>query len=608
MGIFKIDSRTLGDGSYSGNSSFSPCVGSTEREEKTVSGADSGNESDDQELADVGCELSMVGGQLCSIPYELYDLPDLKEILSLETWNSCLTDEERFSLSAYLPDMDQQTFWLTMKELLGGNVIFFGSPLKELFDRLKGGIYPPKVTHFREGVTFLQRRAYYHSLGLYHENMVRMFGDMKRLWDQCQSNISIEERVHIWKSRKTHKCMDPLDLNAFPLTEDLLGKGVNKKAVMIPVSRKMKHINMESEEEKVHILPPPVANGMKLVAPKTSGKGVLKIKAPGTNTFQTHVPKSMPSDSWVPSRPQPKGVLKIVPKVPPARLEPAQLAEAPGLQTSRYSPLPPSMYKWDENGEDSPLLYQTVVGREAYRSPEQPNYIMDQQRVEFRNGTNGLSRNFQKAIRMNKQAEDRSFDAFTNLQEQNLSEGNRGTWTSDDYHPKGGSGSSSLKVRRYARGRQNDWQNLVCENRELSRSSLEPYPVVAEYYQGEQHMVPMPEKIVPTYPRISDAVSGLSDGTGEHEMFSASFDRIKRHRDVNVGGSQKLHDSTAVSDGLRDGLFLPVTYKRRKGQAKLNKLDFVKPLTVETDYKARMPKETNNQVESAKAIKIRFKK
>ena len=67
--------------------------------------------------------------------------------------------------------MDQQTFWLTMKELLVGNDIFFGSPLDIFFNRLKGGCYPPKVGCFREGLEFLQRIKYYHSMRFYHDNM-----------------------------------------------------------------------------------------------------------------------------------------------------------------------------------------------------------------------------------------------------------------------------------------------------------------------------------------------------------------------------------------------------------------------------------------------------
>ncbi|KAJ6675105.1 DNA-BINDING PROTEIN-LIKE [Salix viminalis] len=94
-----------------------------------VLGADSGNDSDDCELAELNCELGMV------------------------------EEEERFHLSAYLPDMDQEMFCLTMKELFDGSEIYFGNPLDEFFKKLKAGFYPPKVACFREGLQFFTEEA-----------------------------------------------------------------------------------------------------------------------------------------------------------------------------------------------------------------------------------------------------------------------------------------------------------------------------------------------------------------------------------------------------------------------------------------------------------------
>ena len=70
---------------------------------------DAGEESDtteDSYIAKFGAELCMVGDQTCSVPYELFDFLDLKQILSLDNWNSCLTEEDRYNLAAYLPNMD----------------------------------------------------------------------------------------------------------------------------------------------------------------------------------------------------------------------------------------------------------------------------------------------------------------------------------------------------------------------------------------------------------------------------------------------------------------------------------------------------------------------
>ncbi|KAF8396695.1 hypothetical protein HHK36_018322 [Tetracentron sinense] len=93
---------------------------------------DSGAGSDDfdlSELGEAGAEFCQVGKQTCSIPFELYDLPNLSEVLTLDSWNDCLTEEERFSLAEYLPDMDQETFMRTLKELFSCSNFHLEAPL-----------------------------------------------------------------------------------------------------------------------------------------------------------------------------------------------------------------------------------------------------------------------------------------------------------------------------------------------------------------------------------------------------------------------------------------------------------------------------------------------
>ncbi|XP_042491595.1 uncharacterized protein LOC122071326 isoform X2 [Macadamia integrifolia] len=629
MGLVKIHHWIAVDSSNSRHISHFRSVDGLGGVDKEVSGTDSGDDSDDCKIAEVGCEVGTLEGQTCSIPYELYDLPDLKEILSLETWNSCLTDDERFSLSAYLPDMDQQTFWLTMNELLAGNEMFFGSPLAEFFERLKSGFYPPKVTHLREGLQCLQRRTHYHFLRSYHENMCRRFLDMKRVWNQCRPNINVEERIHIWRTMKNDMRMDPFDLNAYPLDGDLLSKEVSAKTVVCPSSKKTKYI--DSKGSNTHHFPP-VPNGMKMVAPNTSAKGVLKIKPVGMNSFQTHLPKSVFSDSWPQCRSAPKGVLKIVPKglsgrqeqprKMPVQAEATQLIEAPVLQTSRFSPLTASLYQWDtgEHDEESPFLHQTVGGRKAYRNPELPDCIADRGRVEFLSNTIGSSRNLECSIRKPRRVKDQPFDAITDLQDHNLFGEDPGPWNSDEGSPKGGHRLSrnSVDIKRYSCEGESPWQNFGRESIESSQSSLEPYAFSAEYYQGERHMAPLQQEHITAYPRISEVVSRPLDASirerpldasiRESELLKTSLDRSKRHRDVGVGGSHKPYDPSTISEGFRDGIMFPITYKRRKAQTKLNSIGFVKPLAAGADLKSTTLKEANHHIgESAKAVKIKFR-
>ncbi|XP_077212992.1 uncharacterized protein LOC143880483 [Tasmannia lanceolata] len=158
---------------------------------------DSGAGSDDfdlLELGEIGEEFCQLGKQSCYISHELYDLPDLSGVLSVDTWNDCLTEEERFSLAEYLPDMDQETFMRTLKELFSGSNFHFGSPLNALFNQLKGGLCEPRVSLYRQGLNFFQKRKHYHLLCKYQNSMVSSLVRIKDAWGDCVG-YSIEERL-----------------------------------------------------------------------------------------------------------------------------------------------------------------------------------------------------------------------------------------------------------------------------------------------------------------------------------------------------------------------------------------------------------------------------
>ncbi|EOA23402.1 hypothetical protein CARUB_v10016582mg [Capsella rubella] len=169
---------------------------------------DSGAGSDDfdlLELAETGAEFCQVGNVTCSIPFELYDLSSLEDILSVDVWNECLTEEERFSLSSYLPDMDQLTFMRTLKELFEGRNFHFGSPIKKLFDMLKGGQCEPRNTLYLEGRNLFLRTKHYHTLRKYHNDMVVNLCQTRDAWVSCKG-CSIDEKLrvlNILKSQKT---------------------------------------------------------------------------------------------------------------------------------------------------------------------------------------------------------------------------------------------------------------------------------------------------------------------------------------------------------------------------------------------------------------------
>ncbi|KAJ4971879.1 hypothetical protein NE237_004978 [Protea cynaroides] len=177
-------------------------------EEDDDDDVDSGAGSDDfdmSELGETGTESCQVDSTNCSIPYELYDLPDLGEVLTLDAWNNCLTEEERFALAEYLPDMDQETFMRTLKELFSGNNFHFGSPVTKLFDMLKEGLCEPRVTLYRQGLNFFQKRKHYQLLRNYQNSMVSSLIQIRDAWENC-AGYSIEERLrvlHIMKSQRS---------------------------------------------------------------------------------------------------------------------------------------------------------------------------------------------------------------------------------------------------------------------------------------------------------------------------------------------------------------------------------------------------------------------
>ncbi|RWW55078.1 hypothetical protein BHE74_00038301, partial [Ensete ventricosum] len=203
--VSSMDNDDSSPGSRSGASSQEdeeePCAKSAkvESDASLASGVDSGvgsDEFDSSELGEPGTLLCQVGNQSCGIPLELFDLPDLGSVLSLETWNDCLSVQEHFMLAEYLPDMDQETFGRTLKELFSAQNFHFGSPLETLFGQLKGGLLDPDIVLYRHGLIFLNRREHYHRLCKYHNSMVRNLARIKDAWQNC-AVYGIEERLQL---------------------------------------------------------------------------------------------------------------------------------------------------------------------------------------------------------------------------------------------------------------------------------------------------------------------------------------------------------------------------------------------------------------------------
>ncbi|KAH0468635.1 hypothetical protein IEQ34_001867 [Dendrobium chrysotoxum] len=164
-----------------------------------ASDVDSGMASDEFDLLEVGepgTELCQVGNQSFIFSQELYDLPNLGSVLSLKTWNQCLTEEERFALAEYLPDMDQENFVVTLNELFSGSNFHFGRPLEAFFNQLKGGLCNPTVVAYRRGLNIFQRHQHYHQLCAYQNSMVGNLIHIRDMW-QNWGGYGIEERLRL---------------------------------------------------------------------------------------------------------------------------------------------------------------------------------------------------------------------------------------------------------------------------------------------------------------------------------------------------------------------------------------------------------------------------
>ncbi|EEF29571.1 nfrkb, putative [Ricinus communis] len=206
--------------------------------------ADSGAGSDDfdlLELGETGAEFCRIGNLTCSVPFELYDLSGLEDILSVDVWNDVLTEDERFSLTKYLPDLDQYTFMRTLKELFEGQNFHFGSPIKKLFEMLKGGLCEPRVALYREGLNFFQKRQHYHLLRKHQNNMVTNLCQIRDAWFNCRG-YSIEEKLRVLNIMKSEKSLMyekiEEDLESDSSEKEELDDGLWSKKVKVLKDRK----------------------------------------------------------------------------------------------------------------------------------------------------------------------------------------------------------------------------------------------------------------------------------------------------------------------------------------------------------------------------------
>ncbi|KAH7299022.1 hypothetical protein KP509_25G069900 [Ceratopteris richardii] len=167
--------------------------------------------------------LFQVEDSICQLPQELFDLSDLGDILSVGSWNNYLSEEERQYLSDYLPAVDTESFQRTLKEIFGGQNMYFGNPVKVLWQQLKEGQCNLEAVRARKALILLQRKEYYHNLRTYHDGMVKYLRQMRDLWMSDPEANFLEKIKHQqvcktseepYKARKLSKDRSKVDFQS----------------------------------------------------------------------------------------------------------------------------------------------------------------------------------------------------------------------------------------------------------------------------------------------------------------------------------------------------------------------------------------------------------
>ncbi|XP_051140241.1 uncharacterized protein LOC127257816 [Andrographis paniculata] len=156
-----------------------------------------------------------------SVPQEIFDIENLKEVLSYEVWQGYLSDKERNFLCQFVPkepDPDR-----TVRDLLAGDNFHFGNPFLKWGKSLcSGKLHPDNV--LLEGQKLkAAKKAYYLHLQKYHNDIIEILQMWKTSWLSCNDpGVGIEQ--HMWSTSRKHagQSMLPSETGSYG-TEEHLG-------------------------------------------------------------------------------------------------------------------------------------------------------------------------------------------------------------------------------------------------------------------------------------------------------------------------------------------------------------------------------------------------
>ncbi|XP_058092890.1 uncharacterized protein LOC131239282 isoform X2 [Magnolia sinica] len=127
-----------------------------------------------------GCGSNRGLADVFPIPREIFGLEDLTGVLSLEVWETLLSESERKLLAQFLPrgtDVDQ-----VVQALLLGDNLHFGNSFIIWGTSLCSGNVQPDAVLSRDQGFMANKKAYYSELQKYHTDMIKNLQKLKDIW------------------------------------------------------------------------------------------------------------------------------------------------------------------------------------------------------------------------------------------------------------------------------------------------------------------------------------------------------------------------------------------------------------------------------------------
>ncbi|XP_061961745.1 uncharacterized protein LOC133682416 isoform X2 [Populus nigra] len=119
-----------------------------------------------------------------AVPREIFELQNLAEVLSYETWQNHLSEDERNFLKQFLPTgLGTEE---VVEALLAGDNFHFGNPLLRWGASLCSGNLHPDVVLCQEQHLKADKKAFYSKLQDYHIDMITCLQKLKDMWESSK--------------------------------------------------------------------------------------------------------------------------------------------------------------------------------------------------------------------------------------------------------------------------------------------------------------------------------------------------------------------------------------------------------------------------------------